>query len=206
MTRIQLKNGETMNTSKIAAKPRKTSAFKQLMSAHWIMAACYLLLFTSGPLMARVPEDIVIREPLYGLHKSLGALTMGLLTWRIFILLRVWWRKYTKRLPKFTPEWIGQFALHAALYLFMLAAPLSGFFLSNSYKSGNVPFFGITLPDIFPQNGAVVELARNLHFWLAYTFIAFVILHAVEQRKFVQATWRRFSNQILKISRKQTSS
>lgn len=146
--------------------------------------------------MINLPEDTPVQDAFYNFHKSMGALTMGLLTWRIFILLQVWWRKYTRRLPTLTNEWMKKFALHTVLYLFMLAVPLSGFFLSNSYQSGNVPFFGIRLPDIFPENQAMVELARNLHFWLTYTFLVFIALHGIDQWKVVRATWRRIVSAI----------
>ncbi len=177
-----------------AAKPRLNSAFKQLMSLHWVMSACYLVLFMSGTFMARLPRGLFIRGPLYDFHKSVAVLTMALLTWRILTLLRVWWKKYTKRLPKFTKEWYKNFALHATLYVFMWLVPVAGFFFSNSFKSNNVKFFGIVLPDVFPQNSAMVELGRNLHFWLAYTFLAFVILHILDQKKVVRANWRRLTN------------
>lgn len=179
-----------MNFKLVIPKPRLNSAFKQLWSMHWWMAACYLVLFVGGFLMVR-SEGSPIQGDLYTLHKSFGALTMALLTWRIFILLRVWWAKYSRRFPKFTAGWIRTFLLHTAIYLFMLAVPISGFFLSNSYKVGNVPFFWITLPDLFPQNSAIVELARSLHFWIAYTFLAFIVLHVVEQRKVLRSLWRR---------------
>jgi cytochrome b561 len=58
----------------------------------------------------------------------------------------------------------------------------------------NVSFFGLVLPDIFPQNKEMVEVGRGLHFWLAYTFLAFVILHMIAQWKVVRANWRRFVN------------
>ncbi|HEY9298168.1 MAG TPA: cytochrome b/b6 domain-containing protein, partial [Phormidium sp.] len=153
-------------TTQPAAKPRLNSAFKQLMSLHWAMAACYLVLFITGPFMAQLPREFFIRNPLYAFHKSVGVLTMALLTLRILTLLRVWWKKYTKRLPKFTKEWYKNFALHATLYVFMWLVPVAGFLLSNSYKSNNVKFFGIILPDMFPQNSAMVDLGRSLHFWL----------------------------------------
>jgi cytochrome b561 len=165
---------------------------------HWWMAACYVLLFVGGVWMVRMPEDTALQDHAYTLHKSLGALTMALLTWRIFILQRVWWRKYTRRLPKLTGEWIRTFLLHTAIYIFMLAVPLSGFFLSNSYRSGNVPLFWITLPDIFPENAAVVELARDLHFWIAYTFLGFIVLHTLDQRKYLRSLWRRITQALRK--------
>jgi cytochrome b561 len=183
-----------MNIQKQAAKPRVNSAFKQLMSVHWIASACYLVLFVVGTFMAQLPREFPIRGPLYDFHKSVGVLAMALLTWRILVLLRVWWKKYTKRWPKFTKEWYQTFTLHASLYFFMWAVPVTGFLLSNSFKSNNVKFLGIVLPDMFPQNPAMVEVGRSLHFWLSYTFLAFIILHIFAQKKVVRANWRRFVN------------
>ena len=179
-------------------KPRKNSAFKHLMSIHWWMFYCYIILFVGGAFMARLPRDFFIRNPLYDFHKTVGVLTMALLTWRILTLLQVWWKKYTKRLPKYSPDWMRKLALHTSLYIFMWVVPISGFFFSNSFQSNNVRFLGITLPDLFPQNSALVELGRNLHFWLAYTFLAFIILHALDQRKVVKGFWRRITKQRIK--------
>jgi cytochrome b561 len=158
------------------------------------MSACYLVLFITGSFMARLPRELFIRGSLYDFHKSVGVLTMAFLTLRILTLLRVWWKKYTKRLPKFTKEWYKNFALHATLYVFMWLVPVAGFLLSNSFKSNGVKFFGILLPDLFPQNSAMVEVGRSLHFWLGYTFLAFVILHLLDQKKVVRANWRRLTN------------
>ena len=181
-------------TTQPAAKPRLNSAFKQLMSLHWAMAACYLVQFITGPFMSQLQREFFMRNPLYAFHKSVGVLTMAFLTLRILTLLRVWWKKYMKRLPKFTKEWYKSFALHATLYVFMLLVPVAGFLLSNSIRNKNVPFFGIVVPDMFPKNPAMVEVGRSLHFWLAYTFLAFVILHLLEQKKVVKANWRRWTN------------
>ncbi|MCU0545048.1 MAG: cytochrome b [Oscillatoriaceae cyanobacterium Prado104] len=183
-----------MITQKQAAKPRVNSAFKQLMSVHWIMSACYLVLFVVGTFMAQLPREFPMRNELYDFHKSVGVLAMALLTWRILVLLRVWWKKYTKRWPKFTKQWYQTFALHASLYFFMWAVPVAGFLLSNSFRTNNVKFFGIVLPDMFPQNSAMVEVGRSMHFWLSYTFLAFVILHILAQKKVVRANWRRLTN------------
>lgn len=181
-----------MEATQKVTKSRINSVFKHLMSIHWWMAGLYLVLFVTGGIMARLPRGIAVRSALFDFHKSIAVLAMAILTWRILVLLRVWGRKYTKRLPKFTPEWFRVTALHVTLYIFMWAVPVSGFFLSNSFKAGNVKFFGILLPDLFPQNSALVNLGRSLHFWLAYTFLAFIILHTLNQRKVVKALWRRF--------------
>jgi cytochrome b561 len=181
-------------TANSIAKPRVNSAFKQLMSVHWWMAALYVVLFVGGTVMSQLPREVGFRGAMYDFHKSIGVLTMALLTWRILVLLQVWWRKYTHRTPKFTFPWFQKVALHSSLYLFMWVVPVTGYFFSNSFRAGNVKFFGLPLPDLFPQNSALVELGRGLHFWFAYTFLAFVILHTIAQRKVVWANWRRLTH------------
>lgn len=173
-------------------RPRLNSAFQRLMSVHWWMAACYLVLFCGGTFMAQLSRS-PFRNMLYDFHKSVGVLTMALLTWRILTLIQVMWKKYTRRLPKFSPQWFKNFVLHALMYVFMWAVPIAGFLLSNSFRANNVKFFGLPLPDIFPQNEAMVEVGRSLHFWLAYTFLAFIVVHMIAQWKVVKANWRRFT-------------
>jgi cytochrome b561 len=176
----------------IATKSRINSAFKQLMSVHWWMATVYVVLFTTGTFMSQLERGVSFRHSIYDFHKSIGVLSMALLSWRILLLLRVWWKKYTKRVPRFSWIWLKTVALHTSLYVFMWAVPVSGVLLSNSFRANNVRLFGIVLPDIFPQNSAMEDLGRNLHFWLSYTFLAFVVLHTTDQRKVVRANWRRF--------------
>ncbi|NBD31434.1 MAG: cytochrome B [Cyanobacteria bacterium] len=186
-------------SSKKGAKPKLNSAFQRLWSLHWWMAIAYLILFIGGVWMVRMPQNSFLQNNAYDFHKSMGALTMGLLTLRIFTLQQVWWRKYTHRSPKINSAWVRTFLLHTAIYIFMLAVPISGFFFSNSYQSNNVTFFWLaTLPDLFPENSALVSLGRQVHFWLAYTFLAFIGLHVIDQKKYVRALWRRSTKALQK--------
>lgn len=171
--------------------PRLNSVFQRLMSIHWWMAGCYLILFVVGTFMAQLPRND-FRNMLYDFHKSIGVLTMALLTWRILTLIQVMGKKYARRLPKLSPQWLRNFALHTLMYVFMWAVPLAGFLLSNSFRANNVKFFGLLLPDIFPQNEATVDVGRALHFWLSYTFLAFIALHLMVQWTVAKANWRRF--------------
>ncbi len=181
-------------TSSNKVFPRFTSAFQQLMSLHWAMSLGYFILFTTGYVMTNwIPEDTALQGSAYGFHKGLGAFVLALITWRVFLLLRVWWKKYSRRVPKFSAAWWSKTALHTLLYVFMWAVPLTGFFLSNSYKANNVKILGIVLPNIFPENKAVLDIARNSHFWFSYAFLAFVILHMIAQRKVVKAIYRRWT-------------
>jgi cytochrome b561 len=172
-------------------KPKFNSAFQRLMSVHWWMAGCYLILFVLGSVMARLPRN-EFRGMLYDFHKSIAVLTLILLIWRIATLIQVVLKKYISRLPKLSTEWIRNFVLHTLMYGFMLGVPITGFFFSNSFRANNVSFFGLGLPDIFPQNKDMVGIGRSLHFWMAYTFLAIISLHLVSEWKVAKANWRRF--------------
>jgi cytochrome b561 len=39
---------------------------------------------------------------------------------------------------------------------------------------------------------SMLEVGRALHFWLSYTFLAFITLHLIIQWKVTKANWRRF--------------
>ncbi len=176
----------------ILTRYRINSAFQRLMSVHWWMAMVYVVLFVTGMFMSQLERGVSFRPSFYDFHKSIGILLIALLAWRILLLLQVWWKKYTKRFLRFSWLWIRTVVLHPSFYIFMWAVPLSGVFLSNSFQEKNVKFFGFVLPDIFPQNSAMTNLGRNLHFWLSYSLLAFVVLHMIDQQKVVRANWRRF--------------
>lgn len=174
-------------------KRRLNNAFQNLMSLHWWMALAYLVLFVGGTFMAQLPREVSFRPGFYDFHKSIGILTVGLLLGRVLLLFRVWWRKYSRRLPKLSAHWWRVFLLHSSLYGFMIVVPVTGIFLSNSVRPNNVKFFGIVVPELFPQNAEMVDLGRGLHFWFSYSFLVFVIAHAIDQWKVVRALWRRWT-------------
>jgi cytochrome b561 len=175
-----------------AAAPRRNSIFKQLMSVHWWMAGFYLILYASGITIERLQGEVSYRELLYAAHKSFGVLVLLLLGWRLYLLLRVWGRKYSKHLPKFTGNWYFQTGLHTGLYLMMLAVPLSGYWLSNAHQAHNVSLFGIPMPDIFPVNSDAGSQAGAAHGYTSKIFAIAIVTHLIIQHKVVKANWRRF--------------
>ena len=174
-------------------KGKKKTVAQHLWFLHWLMAAVFLVLFATGIYMADLPRNISYRGSFYDFHKTLGVVVMSVLLARIFVLLRVLQHKYRRRFPKQTPEWVRITAFHAGLYFFMLIVPLSGYFLSNSFGK-DVLVFGtnITLPRLFAENKELANLGRSLHFWLSYTFLATVVIHAIDQRKYLRSQFRRF--------------
>jgi cytochrome b561 len=179
-------------------KSRKPNPSRVLWSLHWWMAALYLLLFVGGTFMANLTGPVSYRGSLYDFHKSLGVITMGLLTSRILYLLLKLQRHSPPKRP--VPDWarIRDVALHSLLYGFMLVVPLTGWFFSNSFDK-DVSLFFIPLPRLFPPNRPLADLGRNLHFWLSYTFLAMVAAHTLVQWKFLRAQMRRYGQGLRRL-------
>jgi cytochrome b561 len=179
-----------MNQVKTKSLSRWTHAFQRLWTLHWVMAACFLAIYLVGILMARLPREVIFRGSLYNVHKSMGVLVLGLLVVRIFTLLQVFSKKYLKRKPTLTKQWIAIAALHGFLYCLMLVVPISGIWFSNT-GGHDIPFFFIKLPNWFEENRSITKIAESLHFRLAYILLALVVLHVMEQRQFLKRMWRR---------------
>ncbi len=160
----------------------------------------FFILLVSGQLMERLDREVSFRELLFAGHKSFGVLVLLLLTWRIYLLLRVWGRKYSKHLPKLTGNWYFTTALHAVLYLMMLVVPLSGYWLSNAYKEHNVSLFFIPMPDLFPVDGEVAPQMSGVHGRTSKAFAILIFIHIICQYKVVKANWRRFSNWLQQLT------
>jgi cytochrome b561 len=185
-----------------ATKPRLNSVFKQLMSVHWWMAMCYFILLASGKMMAELQGKISYHELIVAAHKSVGVIVLFLLSWRLWLLIRVWGKKYRKHLPKLTGGWYFKTALHTVLYLMMFAVPLSGYWLSNADHVNNISLFGIPMPDIFPVNAEAAAQAAAAHSRTSKTFAILVFIHFICQHKVVRANGRRFYTWGLKLGRK----
>ncbi len=143
---------------------------------HWLMAIAILGLIASGWYMAQLPDEAPNKYDLYPLHKSFGALVL------ILFPLRLWQRlrKSIPALPAMLAAWEVRAAHlgHIALYLLMLAAPLSGYVMSSSYEgSHGIDFFGLTLPRLAPINDTVFSVSHLLHEWLPWVLLAVVVAH-----------------------------
>ncbi|MDJ0570936.1 MAG: cytochrome b/b6 domain-containing protein [Pleurocapsa sp. MO_192.B19] len=181
-------------------KARKKSPAQRLWFLHWLMAFFYLLLFIGGKYMAGLPESLSYRETIFDTHKTLGVVVMSILLARISLLLSVMLHKYRRRRPKHKRGRLKTVTLHIILYFFMLLVPLSGYFDSN-VGSHDIRIFAtnIVLPPLFPPNEQweVSGFADSVHFWISYTFLAFIILHALDQKRYLRAQLRRFSKATL---------
>lgn len=141
---------------------------------HWIMAAGILATFALGLHIARM-EPGLANLWLYGLHKTAGVSLLCLALFRL-----TWHRLHPPPGPlPGPPEW--QMALaratHRALYLLMLAVPLSGWAYASATGLDVVVFGRIVLPPVAPVSAAWEDALHLVHRTLTRVLIALVALH-----------------------------
>jgi cytochrome b561 len=141
---------------------------------HWTMAALILLNYFLGLTLDKTS--------LYNFHKQTG------LTILLLLIIRVVWR-LTSRYPESVKSLskLEQFAAkmgHLGLYGFMLAIPISGILMVDSYGY-ELKFWGLfTLPSIISaQSASASEVFSKIHEILANAMIALVAAHVLAALK-----------------------
>ena len=142
---------------------------------HWSIVVLIVVLGYLGLTMtdlANSPDKI----RLYALHKSLGLTLLAL------VLLRLFWRVYAgapRPLPG-SPAWQERIATltHFALYVLLLAIPISGW-IFNSATGFPLQWFGmINLPAIAGRDAGLRELSATWHEWLFWALVLLALVHA----------------------------
>ena len=140
---------------------------------HWVMVLLLVCLLMLGLYMVSLPIGLE-KLKLYGWHKELGVLVLGL------AMLRIAWRfcNITPSLA-YLPLWeiVAARCTHWAFYLLMFALPLSGWIMSSA-AGLPVSFFGLfVLPDLVAPDETLRILFQAIHQWLGYAIIALICLH-----------------------------
>lgn len=142
---------------------------------HWLMAALIIVMFIIAYTMINISASR-FSDILFNLHRATGLLIFGLL------ILRLAWRfiNKTPKLPPSIPLWQRQLAKFniTALYLLMLAMPLTGFFMST-LSNHAISFYGIFTVPPLADNQLVSKFFAKAHEILAYLLIASFILHVI---------------------------
>ena len=127
---------------------------------HWLMAVLIFGLLALGIYMHELPLSPQ-KLTLYSWHKWAGV-TVFLLVW-----LRLAWR-VTHR-PPALPESLSKHmrlaahAGHAALYLLMIAIPLTGWLMSSAKGFQTVWFGVLPIPDLLGRDREVGDLLQQVH-------------------------------------------
>ncbi|MBE2293028.1 MAG: cytochrome b [Xanthomonadales bacterium] len=143
---------------------------------HWTIAALILLIGLVGLVMGELP-----RSPkyfwVYTAHKSLGLAVLAL------VVVRIGWRVYAgaPRPVPGTPRWQALLAAatHGAIYLLILAIPMSGWMLDSASGLRPLRWFGLVeVPKLVAPDEALAANAHGAHEWLFWLLMALVVAHA----------------------------
>lgn len=143
---------------------------------HWLTLLLILFQFLVAGPMTDETRDLLTRFELYQLHKSVG------LTIAAFVVLRLVLRLVLRAPP---PENAGPWlrgaagAVHASLYLCVIALPLTGFLMVSSSPI-QIPtlYFGwFSIPHPIGQVKATYQLMLHLHDWAGDLLMAVGAVH-----------------------------
>ncbi|BEV72235.1 cytochrome b [Paludibacterium sp. THUN1379] len=150
---------------------------KSAVLLHWLMAFLIIACFAVGLKIWSLPLS-PLRLKLILSHKSTGILILSLLALRVLV------RLFSKVPPLPDHMGPGEQRLahlgHLALYLLMLAVPLSGWAMSSAFGIPVVAFGVVHLPALLPADQALGEqlqlVHRGLNLLLALTVIGHVLV------------------------------
>lgn len=155
--------------------PRYVPSLRRL---HWLMAllvaAAYLLIEQRG----LFPRGSAERAAMVQAHFWTGLTIFALALWRLVLRRRHGAPPVTPALEPWNA--IAAKALHAALYLFFLVMPLLG--LATAWSDGRalqIPFTGIALPALLPENEQLAHTLEDLHGTIGEIFYWVIGLHIV---------------------------
>lgn len=146
------------------------------LGLHWLTVVMVVGLALVGLLMQELPSSPA-KVQVYAVHKSFGLTVLGL------TVLRLLWRLVggTPEPAPGMPRWqrLAASGSHAALYLVLLAMPLSGW-LFNSAAGFPLTWFGqFALPRLSGYDPGVKEFAKEAHETLFLVLAAIVTVHAL---------------------------
>ena len=146
---------------------------------HWTIAILIVLILSIGAVglvMGELP-----RSPkyfwVYTAHKSLGLTVLAL------VLVRIGWRLYAGA-PRPVPgtprlQALLASATHGAIYLLILALPLSGWIYDSANALRPFRWFGLVeVPKLVAPDEALAASAHGAHEWLFWLLMALVAGHA----------------------------
>lgn len=146
---------------------------------HWGMALLVIVMLALGLRIAEM-EPGLANLWLYGLHKTLGFLTLTL------ILLRLAWHLFSRVPHPLGPPGAGRRAArlaHAAFYLLLIAIPLTGWAGSSASGLDVMVADRWTLPAIAETSEAGEAYWFRLHGILTKLLAALIIIHMLAALK-----------------------
>lgn len=145
---------------------------------HWLMAALILAGYLLIEQRGLFPRGSAERAAMVQGHFWVGILVFWLAWWRLF-------RRRVDGVPAITPSpgRVIAFAskvTHVALYAFFLVMPVLG--LATAWSDGKsvlIPFTGVALPALLPENEGVAHTLEDLHGTIGEVFYWVIGIHVL---------------------------
>ena len=149
------------------------ATFHPLLKAfHWLVAVLVFAIWPLGKVISFVRDDA--KTGFYLWHESLGFLVLWLMLARLCV-------RFLTETPVREPmpvaqAWLAD-SVQWALYLVLIAMPISGFLATNAHGFA-LQWFGV-LPVWSPidKSPAIAPVLSAVHYWLSWMLLALVTLH-----------------------------
>lgn len=130
------------------------------IAMHWLMLLLLVAVYATILLREGYEKGSDPREALKMWHFMLGLSVFAL----VFVRIALRFFGGTPRIVPTPPHWQHLLAagMHLALYLFLIGMPLLGW-LTLSASGKPIPFFGLELPAIWPQDKGFADTLKDLH-------------------------------------------
>jgi cytochrome b561 len=144
------------------------------VALHWVTAVLILAGFLIG-LYAVGLKLSPTKLKLYAYHKWIGvtifALAVARLLWR--------WRHPAPPLPAGMARWerLSAHGLHAAIYVLLLALPITGWLMSSAAGVPVVYVGVLPLPDLVAKNKELADTLKSVHYVVNKALLALVLVH-----------------------------
>jgi cytochrome b561 len=141
---------------------------------HWTVALSVLTLIPVAFLMNAVAPG-TLQNVLYTVHRSLGALVLGLMILRLGYRLMVGWPAPEPTIT--AAQRIASHAVHNLLYVLLIVQPALGWYATSVYGA-TISFFGLfNLPSLAEKNEPASEPLFMVHELLGFAIAGLLVLH-----------------------------
>ena len=139
---------------------------------HWTIAILFIALIPMGVFASMIPEGAAYRNAYYVVHKTLGVVVMA------SVVVRLFWNRRSKR-PALDAhlkpiERKLAHGVHVALYLVMIAMPLTGWIMT-SFHGYPTFFFAWELQPLWSPSDTATIIWGTLHKYLI-PYLIYLIL------------------------------
>lgn len=154
------------------SRPERYSALHRFL--HWTTAFLILGMIPVGLTMTRL-ADGPLKNNLYELHKSFGILVIALTVLRIAVRVVRGAPPPAESLTPLQRRVSG--AVHHLIYVFLVAAMLSGFIGTSMCCAPVNLFWAIHIPPDLPGGFETAKVVLRIHNFAVYGLAALLVLH-----------------------------